>query len=85
MTHASTLLDDLVRGISATAPPADDEALIELHSARQQLLPHPVIAATARIGTYRRTPMASAFHLPPGAIIRQRGGEACAEQVALAS
>jgi len=40
MTHASTLLDDIARGISATAPSADEEALIEFHSAlRQQVLP----------------------------------------------
>jgi hypothetical protein len=40
MTHASTLLDDIARGISATAPTAEQEALIEFHSAmQQQVLP----------------------------------------------
>ena len=83
MTHASTSLDDLVRGISATAPPADDEARIELHSAQQQVFsPRSVFAA--QIETYRRTRMASAFRVPPAALFQQQG-EACAEQVALAS
>lgn len=86
MTHASTSLDDLVRGISATAPPADDEALIELHSAQQRVFPsHAVVAAaTAWIETYRRTSAMSALRVPPGLISRQ-SGEACKEPVALAS
>ena len=85
MTHASTLLDDLVRGISATAPQADDEARIELHSAQQQVFPPRAVlaAATAWIETYRRKPVMSAFREP--GISSRQSGEACKEPVALAS
>jgi len=36
MTHSSTSLADIIRGITATAPQAEDEKRIEWHSAQQQ-------------------------------------------------
>lgn len=40
MTHSTPFLADFIRGITATAPPAEDEERIEWHSAQQQgLLP----------------------------------------------
>jgi len=36
MTRSTRLLADFIRGITATAPQADDEERIEWHSAQQQ-------------------------------------------------